>query len=151
MIRIHAIALLPAFMAVVIGSCASIDQRRAAQRCRFEIARVDVADFSLSYLNLSLLVNVTNPGKRDAVIDRMDLDLYIENKKTVNVIFDGITVPSGETRSMNAIMAIPFSIMGMQLADATRNNGGIHYRLAGIAYMKTAVGVVRFPVTITKK
>jgi hypothetical protein len=150
--NIYAIAFFPAIAAIGIQflSCASIEHRQAAKKCRFELTNIEIEDFSLSDMTLALQVNVTNPDRQEAVIDRMDLDLFIENKKTVNVVFDGVTVPPGETKTMNALMAVPYSIMGLSLVNTAQSNGRIQYRLAGTAYMKTLLGVIKLPVTITK-
>ncbi|MBN2160195.1 MAG: LEA type 2 family protein [Spirochaetes bacterium] len=148
----YAYALLPVIIAIGIAfvSCSAIEQRRAAQHCRFEIADIEVAKFSLSDMSLSLQLKVANPGTKVAVIDKMDLYLYIEDRKTVNVIFSGVSVPPGATKTMNALLSVPYSAMGMSLANIAKSNGAIRYRLAGTAYMNTTMGVVKLPVTITK-
>jgi LEA14-like dessication related protein len=101
-------------------------------------------------MTIGLSVNITNPNKIDAVIDKMVLDLYIEDVKTVNVMFNEVTIPPKKTKTVNADVAIPYSIMGISVIDEMKNKEKIQYRLAGIAYMNTRLGVVKYPVTISK-
>ena len=130
-------------------ACTYIEQRLSANKCKFTIASVDIRSFSLTGLTLVLRMDIINPNKIDVVIDKMDLDLYIKNTKTVNVIFNEVTIPSKKTKTVNADVAIPYSIIGMSMIDEIKNNREIEYRLAGIAYMNTRLGVVKYPVTIS--
>ena len=95
-------------------------------------------------------MNITNPNKIDVVIDKMVLDLYIKDTKTVNVTFNEVTIAPKNTKTVNADLAIPYSIIGISMIDEMKNKGEIQYRLAGIAYMNTRLGVVKYPVTISR-
>ena len=131
-------------------ACSYLDQRLSANKCKFNIISIDIRDFSLTGMTIGLSVDITNPNKIDVVIDKMVLDLYIEDIKTVNVTFNEVTIPPKKTKTVNADLAIPYSIMGMSLIDEIKNKGRIQYRLSGIAYMNTRLGVVTYPVTISK-
>jgi LEA14-like dessication related protein len=131
-------------------SCTYIKQRISANECKFTIVSIDIRSFSLTGITLGLSVNITNPNKIDVVIDKMVLDLYIKDTKTVNVTFNEVTIAPKNTKTVSADLVIPYSIIGMSMIDEMKNKGEIQYRLAGMAYMNTRLGVVKYPVTISR-
>jgi LEA14-like dessication related protein len=139
-------------LAVLLGillACTSIDQRISANKCKFSISRIEIRSFSLTGMTLGLYIDITNPNKIDVIIDKMVLDLYIKNIKTVNVTFNEVTIPTTKTKTVIADVAIPYSIIGMSMIDELKNNREIPYRLTGIAYMNTRLGVVTYPVSLS--
>jgi len=131
-------------------ACSYINQRLSANKCKFTIVSIDIRSFSLTGMTIGLSVDISNLNKIDAVIDKMVLDLYIEDIRTVTVTFNEVTIPPKKTKIVNADVAIPYSIIGMSVIDEIKNKEKIQYRLAGIAYMNTRLGVVKYPVTISK-
>ena len=101
-------------------------------------------------MTISLTITISNPNDKDVVMDRMDLDFYIDNKKTVNVQFDEVIIPKGQAKRVDAAVSIPYSTLGMSLSGAMTKKGIIHYRLSGYIYIKTRTGYMRFPVTVFK-
>lgn len=144
--------ILTVFLVITLGlfiACATIDQRLSVNKCKFTIVSIEIRSFSLTGMTLGLSVDIANPNKIDVVIDKMVLDLYIKNIKTVNVTFNEVTIPSKKTKTVNADLGIPYSIIGMSMIDEIKNKREIPYRLAGIAYMSTRLGVVKYPVTLS--
>jgi LEA14-like dessication related protein len=133
-----------------VVSCSYIEQRKLIKKCVFTIVTIDVRGISLNGMTLGLDVSINNPNSNDAVIDKMDLHLYIEDVRTVHVAFDKVTVPPGKTRTVTAIAEIPFSAMGMSMAGRIKSGGKMRYKLAGTAYIDTSLGVIELPVTISK-
>jgi LEA14-like dessication related protein len=133
----------------LIVACTYLNQRLSANKCKFTIVNIDIRSFSLTGMTLGLSVDIFNPNKIDVVIDKMILDLYIKDTKTVNVTFNEVSIPTKKRKTVNADIAIPYSIIGMSMVDEIKNNREIQYRLAGIAYMNTRLGVVKYPVTIS--
>jgi LEA14-like dessication related protein len=140
---------IPAASLCLIVACTYLDQRLSAYKCKFTIVNIDIRGFSLTGMTLGLSVDIFNPNKIDVVIDKMILDLYIKDTKTVNVTFNEVTIPTKKNKTVNADIAIPYSIIGMSMIDEIKKNREIQYRLAGIAYMNTRLGVVKYPVTIS--
>ena len=138
-----------ALLTGLLLSCMTIDQRVSAYKCKFNIISVDIRGFSLTGMTLGLSVDIANPNKIDVVIDKMVLDLYIKNIKTVNVTFNEVTIPTKKKKTVNADIVIPYSIIGMTMVDDIKKNREIPYRLAGMAYMNTRLGVVTYPVTLS--
>ncbi|OHD65448.1 MAG: hypothetical protein A2176_12985 [Spirochaetes bacterium RBG_13_51_14] len=141
------------FLMIVIismASCTSLKQRLSIKKCTFKLADVNIGTVSLSDMTMGLRVAIVNPNDIEVIMDRMDLDLYIGDVKTVNIVFNGVTIPPRQTKTVNAMLTIPYKIMGMSAAGIAGRSGDIQYRLSGTVSMSTLLGVVRFPVTISK-
>jgi LEA14-like dessication related protein len=102
----------------------------------------------LSDMTLELHIAVTNPNPIDASIDSMDMDLYIEDQKTVKVTLKPVTIQSHKTRTVDASLIIPYVTLGMPLIHGIEEGRDIKYRLSGTVSMDTAIGAISFPVTI---
>jgi LEA14-like dessication related protein len=132
------------------SACVNLSQRMIVKKCRFSLEKVEVGKFSLSGMTLGIYISIYNPNKIDAVIDKMELDLYIEGQKTVHIAFDGVTVPHRTKKTINAMFDIPYSAIGVSSPETALMDGTAHYKLAGTIYMNSSVGVLTFPVTISK-
>lgn len=133
-----------------LPGCDFIESRKLAKKCRFALEGVEIGKFSFSGVTIGLTIAITNPNKKEVVMDRMDLYLYIEDVKTANLLLDGGTVPPGQTKRVDAAVSIPYSTIGISLPGLMKEGSVIRYRLAGTLYMKTSMGEMRFPVTVYK-
>jgi LEA14-like dessication related protein len=144
--RIVYISLILAFLSV--SSCTSLQQRLSLKKCTFALTRVDIGGFTLSDLTLELYIAVTNHNPIDVSIDRMDLDFYIEDQKTLKVTLKPVMIQTHKTRTVDASLIIPYETLGMPLIHGIKEGRDIKYRLSGTVSMDTAIGAISFPVTI---
>lgn len=133
-----------------LTGCDFIERRRLAKKCVFRLESIDIETFSLNGVTMLMTLSISNPNKIEVALDRMDLYLYIDNRKTMNVRFDAIAIPPGETKRIDADIFIPYATLGMTLAGESGGKGSLRYRLAGHMYVKTRSGFIRLPVTVYK-
>jgi len=131
-------------------ACTSLQQRLSLKNCKFALTQVDIRGFTFSDMTLGLLITVTNPNALDVKIDKMNLDLYIEDQKTVKVTFDPVTIQSHKTKTVTAALVIPYYMIGMPVIQGIKNKAEINYKLAGTVTLDTFLGAISFPVTILK-
>ncbi|MBN1497466.1 MAG: LEA type 2 family protein [Spirochaetes bacterium] len=133
-----------------LTGCDFIERRRLLKKCVFRLESVGVEAFSLNGVTMLMMLSISNPNKIEVALDRMDLYLYIDNRKTMNVRFNAITIPPGETKKIDADVSIPYAALGMTIAGKPGETGSLRYRLAGHMYVKTRSGFMRLPVTVYK-
>ena len=136
--------------AITIYSCSYLEQRLSVKNCIFSLSRVDIQKFGLNGLTLGLYLTITNPNTIEVKIDKMDVDLYIENKKTVRVAFSPASIEPKKSKNVSAALVIPYEAIGMTIVGDMKNRGKINYRLAGDVTMNTPLGALSFPVTISE-
>jgi LEA14-like dessication related protein len=130
------------------AGCTFLEQRLAVKNCKFELSRVEIRKFSLTGLTLGLYIAITNPNSIEVNIDKMDLDFYIEDTKTIKGLFEPVSIQPKKTMTVSAAVFIPYSIVGMSLVNDMKSKGKINYKLVGTVFIDTQVGVMSFPVTI---
>jgi LEA14-like dessication related protein len=135
---------------LIVCSCSYLNQRLYVKNCTFSLTQVDIQKFGLTGVTLGLYLTITNPNTIEVRIDKMDVDLYIENKKTIRVAFNPAAIEPKKSKKVRAALVIPYSAVGMTIIDDLKNKGKISYRLAGNITMNTPLGAVSFPVTISE-
>src|SRR5208337_3299594 len=90
--------------AIVIFSCSYLNQRLNIKTCKFSLIKVDVQKFGFTGLTLGLHVMITNPNTIEVKIDKMDFDLYIEDKKTVTVTFGQAAIEPNKAKTVVAAL-----------------------------------------------
>jgi hypothetical protein len=136
--------------ALTVHSCSYLNQRLYVKNCTFSLTQVDIRKFGLTDVTLGLYMTITNPNTIEVKIDKMDVDLYIENKKTIRVTFNPAAIEPKKSKKVIASLVIPYNAVGITLIDDLKNKGKINYRLVGDVTMNTPVGAVSFPVTISE-
>ena len=125
-------------------------ERRAIKKCRFRITTIEMLSVSLSSVTMGLELEIVNPQDIRAVLDRLECILYLNGTAAAGVGFDPVTVPPKGRRTVKAEVQIPFSSLGMRVLDSMKTGGKVRYRLSGYAFVKTAMGVAKVPVTVLR-
>jgi len=117
-----------------------------------EVSFVDATPHSFTFtsLKVDIKLRVTNPNPIGLTIDRLDLVLYINDQKTVTAPFHNVTLKANGSSPLNTTVVVPYTAVGMSMIGALKSTSGIRYKLVGVSYVKTPLGVVEFPVTIYK-
>jgi LEA14-like dessication related protein len=136
--------------AIIIFSCTYLNQRLYIKTCKFSLVKVDVRKFGLTGLTLGLHVMITNPNAIEVRIDKMDFDLYIEDKKTVMVTFGQAAIEPNKAKTVVAALVIPYRMLGMSLVGNLKTMGKINYKLAGEVGINTPLGAVSVPVIVSE-
>ncbi len=137
-------------IAMYAFSCSYLTQRLKIRDCKFSLVKVDIQKFGLTALTLRLDIKITNPNTIEVKIDKMDLDLYIEDKKTIAVTISSVAVESGQAKIVPAALQIPYSAIGMTIIDNLKGKTKINYKLMGTVTIHTPLGEVLVPATVSE-
>ena len=69
-----ALAVLP-----LLGACSAIQSRLAIRNCKFDLRNVAVKRLDLTGATLGVLLGITNPNTVEAILDRLEFDLYLDD------------------------------------------------------------------------
>jgi LEA14-like dessication related protein len=117
MIRILTAAFFAAF--VVLAGCATVDQNVAArknlEKCTYAFSGLEVDKLHYDSgvpesVDMTVLLAVTNPNSSDVVLDHIDADLYLEQKKVGNIQHKNfVRIAAKSSSSEKVEFNIPFS------------------------------------------
>lgn len=107
--------------------------------------------FTFTSMKVDIKLSVTNPNPIALKLDKLDLLLYINDKKTVKVMFSNINLPANGTEQLTSTVKIPYKQVGTAIVSIVRAKGKAQYKLDGVIYIKTPVGMLNFPVTVYEK
>lgn len=145
LLLILALALLPC-------ACASVQEAAQAVNCKYTLADVTTADFSLGDLTLDVVFAVSNQSKTTAAkMSRFEGKFYINDKEMSNISFGKYEIPPMQTQPATATLKLPFDKVGKNIAGlVTMNSISIRYKISGTIYFDTALGELPIPVSVER-
>ena len=105
-------------------------------------------------IDLDFTVGVDNPNPVELRLDHFDFDVLINNNTVLNNIRSdqGAHIPARGVGDVHLFAHVNFSNLETiyrQIIDVVQGNRA-SYQLRGNAYYDTPVGLLRFPVTVTR-
>lgn len=143
---------LLAFLTLIPCACASVQEAAQAVNCKYTLADVNTADFSLGDLTLDIVFAVTNESKTTtAKMNRFEGKFYINDKEMSAISFGEYQIEPMQTQLASATLNLPFNKIGKNIAGlVTMNSISIRYKIAGTIYFDTALGELPFPVSVER-
>ncbi|MEO0226110.1 MAG: LEA type 2 family protein [candidate division WOR-3 bacterium] len=134
---------------LLITGCSFLKERIAIKECTFKLKQVRPYDFTLTDLKLDLTVNIQNPNKIDAVLDRLDYSLSIAGEN----VFTGVMgqrqrIPAGKSKDILTTVVLNYQSVSMAIIKAIKE-GNPTYSINGRAYIDTPGGSINYPVNIS--
>jgi LEA14-like dessication related protein len=133
---------------IALISCSAIKERLAIKECKFNLLSVAARDFTFSNLKLDFNIKVQNPNDIDAVLDKFDYTLYVNNSDVfTGVTGKGIKIPKGKSEEFLTTVTLEYTKIGDVLVEAIRLKKAA-YKIKANAYVNTAIGEISYPVEI---
>lgn len=137
--------------ALLICACTAVKERLAIKECKFSLVSVRAYDFDYSDLKLDFAIEINNPNKADAVLDKFTYSFYADE----NSVFSGTTgqsikVAPGKSKTFLTTITLEYKKIGGSIIDAITMGKAV-YKMKGQAYVKTMLGEISYPVEITLK
>lgn len=134
---------------VFLLSCTAVQERLAIKECKFSFISVKPYDFTFNNLKLDFNINVNNPNKIDAVLDKLKYTLYANDNMLISgTTGKGIKISAKGSNSFVTTITLEYSKLGETLISAIRL-GKAEYRVEATAYIQTIIGEISYPVKIT--
>ncbi|MBX7059990.1 MAG: LEA type 2 family protein [Leptospirales bacterium] len=142
--------LLVALLAVAATQCSEYRKREALRNCKFHLTGLELAEANLDHVSLRLHIAVENPGPYEAQVDRIELNLYLRDRRAAFVeTQESLRAPPGQTRQLNLQLTIALSELGQTLFYALLNGQELQVRVAGAAHVETFFGDLAAPIDIS--
>jgi len=127
-----------------------IMQRRAIRNLEIDVVGVKLEGIGLSGVTLDLTLLLYNPGGIKAVLDRMELDVY------VNDVYLGhasvprrVDIPPGRSRTASVEVNVPYAD-AVKAAISALRSGRVNVRVEGTAYVKVLGITIGVPVSLSR-
>jgi|GEM_PF-1457486 len=134
-----------------VSGCEMLKEKLQIQKPTVKFISAKPHSFTFTSMKVDIKLAVTNPNPIALKLDKLDLLLYINDKKTTTVMFTNIDLPAKGTAPLNTTVKVPYKEVGTAIVSIVRSKGKAHYKLDGIIYIKTPVGMLDFPVTVYEK
>lgn len=141
--------MVPLLLIICMLSCSAIKERLAVKECKFDLVSVTPYDFSFSNLKLDFDINVDNPNKVDALLDRLTYTLFVNESD----VFSGTTgesvkILAGKSERFTTTITLEYTKIGQTIVEAIKMKKAA-YKIAARAYVNTALGELSYPVEIS--
>lgn len=134
---------------VLAISCSFLKERLAVKECNFKLRQARPYDFSLTDLKLDLTINIANPNKVDAVLDKLDYTLFVAGESIVSgATNQKIKVLAGKNKDFVTTVLINYQSISAAILKALKE-GSPSYAVKGRAYIDTPIGQINYPITIS--
>jgi len=139
---------------LIIGSllsCTAVKERVAIKECKFSLVSATAYDFTFSNLKVDFGIEVRNPNKVDAVLDKL-VYTFLVNETDVfsGTTGKGIKIPGGKKRTFITTITLEYNKIGEALIEAIKFRKA-EYKVKARAYIETILGEISYPVEITLK
>ena len=128
--------------------CSEFAKRMAVKDLDFDLKRVSLVDYDMTYMTLNVDVEADNPNDIDAVIDRLDYSFSINDKN----VADGttarkVTVKANKAKNISTKMKINYLSLGAAVLEAVKNKTA-NFKMEGTVYVETPIGAITIPIDL---
>lgn len=141
------------YLAIIISglSCSAIKERLAIKECVFKLISVNAYDFTFSDMKLDFVINIQNPNKINAVLDKLDYTFYANSASVFSgTTGQGVEIPAGKNKNITTTINLEYTKIGSALVDAIKMKKAT-YRVKATSYIHTPIGPLSYPVDIQLK
>ncbi|MEO0140442.1 MAG: LEA type 2 family protein [candidate division WOR-3 bacterium] len=126
-------------------SCTWIAQRKALANCDFSLHGAKLVNADFSGFELELKLNAKNPNDVDAVLDRLDYTLFMEDVEVAQgVVSEKQTIPKRGEGIITTRLKIKYStipkMVDVVMAAVSKKKSKI--RMAGTVHFDTPIGTI---------
>ena len=138
--------------AIITGlGCSAIKERLAIKECVFKLISVNAYDFTFSDMKVDFVVNIQNPNKIDAVLDKLDYTFFANTSSLFSgTTGQGVEIQAGKSKSVTTTISLEYTKIGTAIVDAIKMKKAT-YRVKATSYIHTPIGPLSYPVDIQLK
>ncbi|MGB9590501.1 MAG: LEA type 2 family protein [Candidatus Hydrothermia bacterium] len=134
-------------------ACTWIAQRKALAKCDFSLHAAKLVNADFSGFELEVKLKAKNPNDVDAVLDRLDYTLFMEDVEVAQgVVSQKHTIPEHGEGIITTSLRVKYSTipkMGdVVMAAVTKKKSKI--RMAGTVHFDTPIGTISHDIEVEK-
>ena len=137
--------------AIFTQGCSNfVKSRKGIEKCDFEIQSAKLGRLTLKGVNLKLKINITNPNNLKVIVDRFDYEVFANGKfLAAGSNKDKFEIASNETYLLKTNVFLGYNNLGGFVKQLVKKDK-VKYEVKGTVYIKTPLGTINYPVSITK-
>ncbi len=133
-------------------SCTALQEMHQTANCQYDLAGVEITEYSLDNLSADIGLAITNKSKTtNAKMKRFSGKLYLNDTPVTDLNLGEFLVEPQTTKVEKVSINVPFSQVGKNIIGlVVANSQSIKYKVVGTIYFETPVGEIPIPVVFAR-
>jgi len=133
-------------------ACNTVQEMQQTVNCKYDLAGVEVTEYSLNNLSADVALAITNKSKTtNAKMKRFAGKVYLNDSPITDLNLGEFLVEPQSTKVEKVSINVPFSQIGKNIVGLViANSNTIKYKVVGTIYFETPIGEIPIPVTFAK-
>lgn len=133
-------------------ACTTVQEMQQTANCQYDLAGVEVTEYSLNNLSADVGLAITNKSKTtNARMKRFTGKVYLNDSPLADVNLGEFLVAPQTTKIEKVTINVPFSQISKNvLALVVANSKSVQYKVVGTIYFETPIGEIPIPVVFAK-
>ena len=133
-------------------SCTALQEMHQTANCQYDLAGVEVTEYSLDNLSADIGLAITNKSKTtNAKMKRFSGKIYLNDTPLTDVNLGEFLVEPQTTKVEKVSINVPFSKVGKNIIGLVlANSQTIKYKVVGTIYFESPIGEIPIPVVFAK-
>ena len=136
-----------------MGACTTMQEMQQTANCQYDLADVEVTEYSLNNLSADISLAITNKSKTtNARMKRFAGKVYLNDTPLTDVNLGEFLVEPESTKIEKVTVNVPFAQVGKNILGLVlANSQSIKYKVVGTIYFETPIGEIPIPVVFAKQ
>lgn len=137
----------------ILSACSTLKEINQTVNCQYDLAGVEVTEYSLNNLSADVALAITNKSKTtNARMKRFSGKVYVNDSPVSDITLGEFLIAPQSSQIEKATINVPFSSIGKNIIGLVlANSQAINYKVVGTIYFETPVGELPIPVTFAKR
>ena len=133
-------------------ACTTVKEMHQTANCQYDLAGVEVTEYSLNNLSADIALAITNKSKTtNAKMKRFAGKVYLNDTPITDLNLGEFLVEPQTTKVEKVSINVPFSQVGKNVIGLVlANSNTIKYKVVGTIYFETPIGEIPLPVVFAK-
>ena len=133
-------------------ACTSLQEMHQTANCQYDLADVEVTEYSLDNLSADIGLAITNKSKTtNARMKRFTGKVYLNDTPLTDVNLGEFLVEPQTTKVEKVSINVPFSKVGKNIIGLVlANSQTIKYKVVGTIYFESPIGEIPIPVVFAR-
>lgn len=133
-------------------ACTTVQEMHQTANCQYDLAGVEVTEYSLNNLSADVALAITNKSKTtNARMKRFAGKVYLNDTPLTDVNLGEFLIAPQTTQVQKVSINVPFSSIGKNvIALVVANSQSVQYKVVGTIYFETPIGEIPIPVVFAR-
>ncbi len=133
-------------------ACTTVQEMQQTANCQYDLAGVEVTEYSLNNLSADVSLAITNKSKTtNARMKRFVGKVYLNDSPISDINLGEFVIAPQTTQVQKATINVPFSQVGKNIIGlVVANSQSVKYKVVGTIYFETPIGEIPLPVVFAR-